>query len=211
MYKLVIFDFDGTLADSFPWFLNAINSMAQRYRFKPIDLNRLDEFRGYSGRQMMKELGIPWWKVPFIANELRRQMRQVAHQIKPFDGAETLLHQLHEAGIEIAIVTSNSRQNVEAILGAETLALITTIEGGAAMYGKKRKFRSVLKKHDYTAADALSIGDEIRDAEASSACGIDFIGVTWGFTHADELQKYTKLKICGTIDELLSRITTINV
>lgn len=211
MYKLVIFDFDGTLADSFPWFLKISNSIAQRYRFKSIDLNRLDEFRGYSGRQMMKELGIPWWKVPFIGNALRRQMGRATHEIKPFDGAQKLLQQLHQAGVEIAVVTSNSRQNVEAILGADTLALITTIEGGAGMYGKKRKFKRVLKKHGCASADALSVGDEIRDAEASAACGIDFLGVAWGFTHAKELQKYTKLKICENFDEILSRITTINV
>ena len=72
------------------------------------------------------------------------------------------------------------------------------------MYGKQARFRQVLRKHGCSPADALSVGDEIRDAEASTASGIDFLGVAWGFTKPEALQKHTNKVICTNFDELLA-------
>lgn len=203
-YKLVIFDFDGTLADSFPWFLKTINAVALRYHFKQIDPEQIDNLRALSGRELMAHLGIPWWKLPFVANAMRRSMKQQVGAIKPFAGVDKLLYDLHGAGIEIAIVTSNSQENVQAVLTPETLSLVSTLSCGAAMYGKQARFRQVLRKHGCSPADALSVGDEIRDAEASTASGIDFLGVAWGFTKPEALQKHTNKVICTNFDELLA-------
>jgi len=49
-YKLAIFDFDGTLADSFPFFLTTVNELAGIHKFKRIDSAELDTLRRYSAR-----------------------------------------------------------------------------------------------------------------------------------------------------------------
>jgi phosphoglycolate phosphatase len=44
-HPLILFDFDGTLADSFPWFLRNSNQVAEKHRFKRIDSGNLEVLR----------------------------------------------------------------------------------------------------------------------------------------------------------------------
>jgi phosphoglycolate phosphatase-like HAD superfamily hydrolase len=71
-YRLVIFDFDGTLADSFPWFLRSIDSVADRFRFRRLREGDVELLRGHGAREIIRYLGIPTWKLPFIARHMRR-------------------------------------------------------------------------------------------------------------------------------------------
>ena len=61
-YQLVIFDFDGTLADSFPWFSRIINDVADRFRFKRMAPHEMDTLRTMDARALMRHLGVPLWK-----------------------------------------------------------------------------------------------------------------------------------------------------
>ncbi len=58
-YTLVIFDFDGTLADSFPWFLHVFDTLAERYRFKRMTDQEGVMLPGMSARHIIHHLGIP--------------------------------------------------------------------------------------------------------------------------------------------------------
>ena len=66
-YKLALFDFDGTLADSFPWFTTVVNDAADKYGFRRIARHEFDTLRGKSAREMIAHLGVRRWKLPFIA------------------------------------------------------------------------------------------------------------------------------------------------
>ena len=66
-YRLAIFDFDGTLADTFPWFMRVVNTVADRFRFKRIEEHEVEHLRGCSAREIVKHLEVPPWKLPFIA------------------------------------------------------------------------------------------------------------------------------------------------
>ena len=61
-YRLVIFDFDGTLADSFAWFVAIFNDVADRYRFRRIEAGDLETLRGLSGREMVRHVGASPWR-----------------------------------------------------------------------------------------------------------------------------------------------------
>jgi NAD(P)-dependent dehydrogenase (short-subunit alcohol dehydrogenase family) len=74
-YKMVIFDLDGTLADTFPWFLSVLNGVADRYRFRRIEKHEVERLRGFNARQMVKHLGVPAWKLPLIARHMRLRAR----------------------------------------------------------------------------------------------------------------------------------------
>ena len=66
-YQLVIFDFDGTLADSLPWFLQATNALAAHYHFTPIAAHEIETLRRATPRQVVRHLGVRWWQVPLMA------------------------------------------------------------------------------------------------------------------------------------------------
>ncbi len=182
-FRLAIFDFDGTLADSFPWFTRVINDTADKFRFRRVEAHEVDDLRGKSSRELMQILRVSAWKMPFIARYIRKRKAQDLHSIPLFPEAPAALRRLHEAGVRLAIVSSNSEANIRAMFGAETAALIAHYECGASLHGKARRFKAVLRKGGFAAADAICIGDELRDIDAAREAGLAFGAVTWGYTH----------------------------
>ena len=202
-YKLVIFDFDGTLADSFPWFVQMVNSVAAKYHFKQVADEEIDDLRSLSAVQLVRHLGIPLWKMPMIAHYLRQLMNQDREGINRFEGVDHLLAALHQAGVKLALVTSNSYANVLHVLGQENLDLMTYIECDVSMFGKRARYRKVVKQSGLRAHEVLSIGDEIRDIEASNEERIPFGAVAWGYTHIDALKRHAPTEVFTHIDDIL--------
>lgn len=202
--KLVIFDFDGTLADSFPWFAGVLNEVADKYGFRHVEKREVDALRGLSAREMIGHLGVPRWKVPLIANHMRRLK---ARQRAPlFDGTGDMLRRLSGAGVTIAIVSSDAEANVRATLGAELSGLVSRFECGASLFGKAEKFRKVLRRTGCDPSAAIAIGDEIRDLDAARAAGIAFGAVAWGYTRADALEAQAPDEMFKSINEICGRL-----
>jgi phosphoglycolate phosphatase len=199
-YQLAIFDFDGTLADSFPWFSRTINDIADRFHFKRIEPHEADELRAMDARALMRHLGIPAWKVPFIANHMRKRKSKEIDQTRLFDGVDRMLQRLSTAGIAMALVSSNSESNARTILGAQNAGLIGYYECGASLLGKSSRFRRVLRRSRMQAGNAICIGDEIRDLEAARKAGIDFGAVTWGYTAPSALVALAPAVVFQSID-----------
>jgi phosphoglycolate phosphatase len=205
-YRLAIFDFDGTLADSFPWFLQRFNDLADRHRFKRIEAHEVEALRGNSARQMMAHLRLPAWRLPLVARDMRAWMAKDIHTLRLFPGVAEMLHALADAGVELAVVTSNSYENVRRVLGPETAGLMAHVECGASMFGKRARFRRVLRRSGIPAALAISIGDEIRDAEAARAAGIDFGAVAWGYTSPPSLRAQSPALFFDTVEDIVQAL-----
>lgn len=202
-YKLVIFDFDGTLADSFPYFLRTINILAVRYNFKQVDPSHVDQLRALDARQMMKLAKLPAWKIPFIARSFIQLMARDIDQIQLFEGISGLLEQLTRQGVQLAIVSSNSEGNIRRVLGPDNAALIRHYACGAGLFGKERKFRKVMARHGVKPSETICIGDEIRDIDAARKVNTVIGAVTWGYTHADALNAYSDIVLFNTIEDIL--------
>jgi phosphoglycolate phosphatase len=180
-YRLAIFDFDGTLADSLPWFRSVFNRVATRYGFRTLDDAEFEELRGMGNREIIRRVGVPLWKIPLIAAHMKRQMAEDIDGIALFDGAAEMLLDLKSSGMRLAVVSSNSEGNIRRVLGRENAALIDHYGCGASIFGKPPKFRQVLRRSGVRAHEAICIGDEVRDAEAARSLGIPFAAVSWGY------------------------------
>jgi len=187
-YRLAIFDFDGTLADSFPFFLSVFNTIADRHGFSRIDVERAGALRHYSVRQVMQHVGMPAWKLPLASKTFMAMMQDNAHTVPLFDGIAAALRHLHERGVLLTVVSSNSEHNVRAVLGPELAALILRFDCGMSVFGKAGRIRAVLKSCGVAAADALYIGDQALDAEAARKAGVAFGAVHWGYAAIEALR-----------------------
>jgi phosphoglycolate phosphatase len=187
-YKLVIFDFDGTLANTFSWFAANVNIAAEKYNFKKVDLKEVKELRKYSAAEMLKRHKVPFWKLPIIAAFMRKLMLNEVKQQTLFAGISEMLHQLKKEGILLALVTSNSQKNVSHVLGVDKIAMFDYFVCGVSIFGKKRKLKKVVKKSGIRKEEIIYIGDEIRDGEAAKALGIHFGAVSWGYNDEDVLK-----------------------
>ena len=201
-YRLVIFDFDGTLADSARWVLSALDEVAVTYRFRRINAAEAAMLRGYDNRAIIRYLGVPFWKLPAIARHMRARMAAEAGGIHLFPGAGEVLRTLSAEGVTLAIVTSNAEVTVRRILGPELSSLVVRFECGASLFGKVRRFRRVLRELGVAPGEAIGIGDEGRDIEAARAAGIDAGAVTWGYATATLLATRHPTVTFGRMEEL---------
>ncbi len=187
LYSLVIFDLDGTLADSFPWFRRHVNGVADRFAFRRIADEDVESLRHADSREILTRLEVPTWKLPAIARHMRRLKAQHIQDIPLFDGAEAMLRTLSQAGFRLALVSSDSEANARQQLG-ELAALFSHFDCGASIFGKARKFRRVVKCAGLAPDAVIAIGDEVRDIEAARSVGIACGAVRWGFASAEALR-----------------------
>jgi phosphoglycolate phosphatase len=206
-YSLAIFDFDGTLVDSLPWFLGVFTGVAEEFGLRSVGAEERQRLRGLQPREILGKLGVPLWKVPHIARRVRQLKAREAHRLPLFPGAVDLLHDLARRGVPRAIVSSDTEANVRLTLGPENAALIERYACGAGLFGKAPKLRQVLRHYAMPAAEALYVGDELRDAEAARAVGIAFAGVCWGYATPEVLLSQRPDRLFSSMAEIAPAFT----
>lgn len=207
-YRLAIFDFDGTLADSFPVLLRALNAAAGRYGFRPIDERDALELRGSTPWEVMEHMEVATWQLPMIMHFVRERMARELDAVALFPGMHEVLEDLAAHGTRLAVVTSNSEPSVRHVLGARLAALVCDYRCSVSMFGKRPKMRQVLASTGIAAGDALAIGDEIRDLRAARAESIAFCAVTWGFTTVPAFVAGAPDYIVGRVEDLVGVVTS---
>jgi phosphoglycolate phosphatase len=188
-YRLAIFDFDGTLADSFPFFLSVFNRIADEHGFRRIDHAHVERLRHYGTREMMRHVGMPAWKLPLAAASFKTLMRENADQVRLFPQVDHALRELARGNVQLTIVSSNAEDNVRQVLGPDLSSLISQYECGMSIFGKTSRIRKVLKRAATAPAAALYIGDQTTDADAARRAGVAFAAVHWGYSPIEALRK----------------------
>ncbi|WGM24823.1 HAD family hydrolase [Acinetobacter pittii] len=187
-YQAIIFDMDGTLVDSFSFFLGALNQLAKKHKFKSVELHEVEQYKHLSPKEIMKEMNVSRWKLPWIAKDFIRLMKERDQDVYMFEGMRDHLIELHKRGYTLAIITSNSKENCQSILGTELCELFSHIDGGSSIFGKAKRIKRVLNILNLNKEQAIYVGDQTTDGEAAHKAGIDFAAVAWGYTSAEKLK-----------------------
>lgn len=184
----VIFDFDGTLADTFPLIVDVSYRLSPRTR-------RLSEKELTGLRQLplltaLRRLGISrlyfLWLIVFVRRHLKPRMREVA----PYDGILPMLRKLHKDGHRLFVVTSNYKENVDIFLKHYKVA--SFFSGTEAVFyaskrTKTRAIRRLIKRYRLESTDCYYVGNEALDTHAAKRVGIHSVAVTWGGFDLKEL------------------------
>nr|MDK2851053.1 phosphoglycolate phosphatase [Candidatus Cloacimonadota bacterium] len=182
----LLFDFDGTLADSIHLGLNIANKIAPEFGIEPLTEKQFEEVRSMSIPKALKYLKIPFYKVPKAIALALVEYRHRIHELEPYPGIDTMLCDLRKLGCELALISSNTSENVSYFIEHHSLHYFNWIEGTSGILKKHSSIRKQMKKHKLTKENVIYVGDEIRDVIAAKKCGIRVISVTWGF-HTQEL------------------------
>ena len=204
-YRLAIFDFDGTLANSLDWFRASFQETIARFDLAPVSPEELEGMRGLSAREIMARLKVSMWQLPVIVSDMRKRKLAAASETSLFAGIPAMLADLQRVGIKTAIVSSDSEASVRQVLGP-TASLITRFDCGAALFGKHWKFRRVARKLGAKPSETICIGDEIRDIEAADAAGMDSGAVAWGYALPAALQAAKPTHLFNSIEQIPHRL-----
>ena len=187
-YRLAAFDFDGTLADSLGWLAGVMGEVARAHGFGPFDQRDLEALRAMTAHQALARLGLPVWRVPLVAAHVRRLQARDIEQIRLFPGVPEMLAGLADDGVRVAVVSSNGEANVRRVLGDALAARVAHYGCGASLFGKRAKLTAALRRLGVPPAQAIYVGDEVRDIEAARAAGMASGAVTWGYANPDALR-----------------------
>jgi phosphoglycolate phosphatase-like HAD superfamily hydrolase len=200
---MLLFDFDGTIADTRTIALEILNQMSREFGFRELPEADLEKARKLSTREFIRHLGISTWRVPSIARRGLQLLHERIDQVHPIPGIPEVLGTLHGRGERLAILTSNSQANVQAFLTRHDLPHFEFISCSSKLFGKGREIRSILRRTRLDPHEILYIGDETRDIDAARETGLRVAAVTWGYNSAEALGALDPDHIVSSPSELL--------
>ncbi len=185
----LLFDFDGTIADSIHPLFEMLNKMAPEIGVQPVTWDEFDRLRDLTPRQILRELKLPLFKMPRLISMVLEEYMHIISHLKPCEGILELLSELKQRQIRHALLSSNDDQNLAAFLTQYQIDSFAWVEGTEGVLNKSSYLRKQIRKHKLGQYDLYYIGDEIRDIEAARRNKIKSIAVSWGLHSHQHLQK----------------------
>lgn len=208
--KYVVFDFDGTLADTFDLALKIYNRIAPEYNCTLIGHEDRELLRTERPQKLFKEYGFTDLKVFLLLLRMRKELSKHIPDIGLVKGIKDSLLNIKKAGYNLGILTSNSKNNVSKFLEYNDMSgLIDFIYSGKGLFGKDRVIRRMLDSEKILRENVIYVGDETRDIEASKKAGIPVIAVTWGLNNREVLSSMGPDCLADDPQELYSCVMAI--
>ncbi|MBX8944071.1 HAD-IA family hydrolase [Lysinibacillus sp. K60] len=204
--KHIIFDFDGTLADSTAVFASAWNTLAQKYKFKGIELKEIDTLKKLSISERSKLFDFPMYKLPMILPQFYKLYRQSLNDVHLFEGMKEVLIEINKRGYKILIISSNSKENILEFLKMNGIHCVADVLCSNRIFGKDKVMKKFLKEANVDSSDVVYIGDEQRDIVACKKAGVPIIWVEWGYDAKEVVQNDEPEYSVSTPQEILEII-----
>lgn len=203
----IIFDMDGTIADSFEY---VSDFLAKEAKLSPLSAGDRTRLRGLSMAGMARQLGYRWWQFPRLFLAGRRRMKHSIRRLEPFAGIPEMIHKLHNEGHELFIVSNNSVKNIRSFLRRHGLEKhFLQIYGGVSVFGKRPVLRRLLRDQNLDANQAVYVCDEVSDLLAAASAGLRAVAVTWGFANESDLRVLKPHRVADTPAELTAILEEI--
>ena len=189
-YRALIFDFDGTIADTLGESRRIFNEIAPDYGIRQVEEHEIAVLRHLSLKQILSELKIPKRRVPSIIARGTGMMRANIDQLQLIDGMKDALTELRNHTDSFGILTSNTTANVDVFLRNHGIRdLFEFVSSTSKLTGKARHLRAIRKTFSLPNTEMLYIGDELRDVKAAQKAKIPHAAVSWGFNSRESLEK----------------------
>ena len=196
----IILDFDGTIADTFLMALNVFYELSHREPMPEEDITRL---RGMGNRELMRELDIHVWQLPFWGWRARRKLAAQIDDVELIPGMADAIRKLARQ-YQLFVLSSNSSNNVAAVLKRYCVSdLFAGVYGNAGVLHKERRLRRLLRQNHIEPTMAWYVGDEVRDIAAGHHEGMRVMSVSWGFNAIGALQHHHPDALVFSPDELV--------
>lgn len=206
----VIFDFDGTLANSVDLIFDLYNSHADEFGYLPVERTEFSSLRRMGYTKAMRLKKIKARKIPKIAVVLSREMQKKMNAVIPYTGIVNVLEKLQQDGYSIGVLTSNQASLVQEFFKKHNFPEFDFVVSEKTIFGKHKALKRIFKSYGLKKEEVVYVGDEPRDVVASNKAGVKVIGVLWGLGGAEGFEKDTPDFSAKKPEEILKIINSLN-
>ena len=186
--RTLVFDFDGTIADTLGETRRIYNQLAPDYGLRQLGEHEVQQLRHLSLKQLLDHLSIPKRRVPALIARGTALMRGNITRLPLIAGMAEVLVELRRKVTSCGILTSNTTANVELFLRHHGLReQFDFISSTSKLTGKAKHLKAIRKTFSLRPEEMLYIGDELRDVKAAQKAGIPVAAVSWGFNSREAL------------------------
>lgn len=192
-YRTVLFDFDGTVFDTVEGITKSIQYALRKHgREEP-----LEALRCFAGpplvEKFMEVYGVSQSEAESLVMDFRERYIPVGvYESSPFPGVRPFLQRLRAAGLILGIATSKPQPMAELLLKRyDMMTCFDVIVGSSPAVNNEKKWQIVKRAMERCGADpaeTVLIGDTKYDAIGAARCGVDCVGVDWGYAAPGELE-----------------------
>jgi phosphoglycolate phosphatase len=183
----LVFDFDGTICDSFDLTLQIANEYLTRLGKKTVEAK---DFRECGIEELLKDYKLNKFQILVYIFKGRRELARHIKDLKSFSGLPEVLVELSKHN-KLSIISSNSRRNIEKFLKINNIyEYFSFIISSPTIFEKSKKIEYAIRKYNLDKSKTYYIGDEVRDIQAAKRAKVKSIAVSWGFADKKLLEKY---------------------
>lgn len=205
--KLVLFDFDGTLADGFPGIADAVNAVRASRGHQPVALAEVKQHVGWGLDHLIEkivpgtdlEIDIPLYRRHYASTML------TGTELLP--GTVPVIQALHQRGVRLGVCSNKKRMYTEQLL--EHLGIMPPIE---KVFGPDDvphhkpapdMLLAALRHFQVTAAETIYVGDMIVDIQCAHAAGVPIWAIPTGAMTAEQLRVERPTQLLKNMNEML--------
>ena len=186
---VLIFDFDGTIADTHHYIIKISNQLCHEFNYASISPEEIDDLKNKSAHEVIRHLNVPLLKIPAIIARAKKEFQNDIAELQPIEGLKDILKCIKEAGIQIGILSSNAGDNIKKFLEHHGMDIFDFIHCTSSIWGKHICLNKLIVQNGIQQTAVIYIGDELRDIDAAKKLGVKVAAVSWGYNSSAALEK----------------------
>ncbi len=207
-YSAVLFDFDGTIADTGRGIFNSIQYAVEQLGLEPLDNATLRRFIGPPIYDSFKrELGLDDEKSDFAVKKYREKYSESGiYELDLYDGILPLMNNLKENGIKIGIASSKPQNFIIRLVDflsiGELIDFISAPSADDTPQSKTSLINNAAEALNISKGKIIMVGDRYFDINGANGAGVKSIGVTFGYGSEEELKNAGATHIAGCAEKI---------
>lgn len=202
----IIFDFDGTLANSLDLVFKLYNEHVDEFGYLPLDKSEFNDLRKLGYKKAMRRKKVKMRMLPKMLVVIGREMRRRMDEVLPYEGIVQVVEQLKKQGHTVGVLTSNQAPLVKEFFVKHSFPEFDFVVSEKTLFGKEKALRKIMKSYDLENDRVIYVGDEPRDVAACRRAKIPIVGVSWGLAGTEGYLKVQPDVLVHTPKELLNEV-----
>jgi len=203
----IVFDFDGTLADSWEVMVEELQKVAMERFGRELTQEHIHWFRSLgatrASRLIAKREKLSILTMIRVGMEVQKHVKQEEKRVHFYPGIVKMIKDLKKKGYLLGMASANDIKVLSPVLKREGIFKdLEFVTWGRSILGKKRILARMLKRYHFEKSEVIYVGDQVKDIEAAHKLGLRIIAVDWGFNDRSILKKYKPEGLISSPKEL---------